>query len=386
MKIIVAADSFKGNMIAADVCAAIEEGILKADESVQVFSIPLADGGEGTAALVTHAAGGRFIKGMVTGPFGDMVEAEFGLIENDRVAVIDVASASGIDLVNRNSLNPMKASSFGTGELIVKAMDAGAEEIIIGLGGSAVNDGGLGMLSALGFKALDSNGNSVGQGGEALTRIAEFDISGADKRLNSVKIQAACDVSNPLLGINGASFVFGPQKGATTEMVKELDAGLQRLANAWIKSGLAEDAEQPGDGAAGGIGAALRICMGASMESGAMLVMRYTGFLEKLKHADLVITGEGMTDAQTASGKLCAAIACECRKAGVPVVLLSGAIAGKTSELLSTYNYAASISCGQIGLDAMIADSRRDLAFAAENLIRAMKIGQEIGVIVQQFQ
>jgi glycerate kinase len=380
MKIIVAPDSFKGNMSASEACAAITTGIVRAAPEAEVCAIPLADGGEGTARAITLAAGGRFIKTRVTAPLGDEIEAEFGLIEGGRVAVLDMASASGIELIGRDRLNPMKATSRGTGELIAAALGTGAEELIIGIGGSATNDGGLGMISALGFMALDKQGQPVGQDGEAvgdaLARIAAFDKSGADKRLDGVSIKVACDVTNPLLGPNGASAVFGPQKGATPEIVRVLDAGLAKLAAAWIGAGLATDVEQPGDGAAGGVGAALRICLRAKMESGAMLVMRYAGFFSRLAGAGLVITGEGMTDGQTAGGKLCSIVARESRKAGVSVALLSGALGGNVNGFHSAFDYAVSVSCGEIGLDAMMANGKRNLAFAAENLIRAIIIGK----------
>ena len=378
MKIIVAPDSFKGNMDAPLVCAAIEAGILRADKKAKVVKIPLADGGEGTARAITEAAGGKFVEVTVQNPLGKKIKTNFGLIQKGKAAVLDMASASGIELLKREELNPMKASSYGTGELIKAALDSGAKELIIGIGGSATNDGGIGIISALGFKALDENGKPVGQGGQALNQIASVDISGADKRLKDVSIKVACDVTNPLLGPKGASAIFGPQKGATPEMVKTLDAGLGKLARAWIKAGLTKDAEQSGDGAAGGVGAALRICLGAKMESGAMLVMRYAGFFDRLKGADLVITGEGMTDGQTAGGKLCSVVARESRKAKVPVALLSGGIGGDAGSLLASFDYAVSISCGQIGLDAMIKDSKRDLALAAENLIRAIQIGKKL--------
>ncbi|MDR3334016.1 MAG: glycerate kinase [Treponema sp.] len=375
MKIIVAPDSFKGNMSAPEVCAAIAAGIVKADKTATVCQIPLADGGEGTAKAV--AAGGRFIRVRVTGPLGDKTDAEFGLIDGGRVAVLDMASASGIELVSRERLNPLMATSYGTGELIAAALDTGAQELIIGIGGSATNDGGIGMISALGFKVLDETGNPVGQGGGALARIASVDSSGADPRLKQVSIKVASDVTNPLLGPHGASAIFGPQKGATAEMVKTLDAGLGRLAAAWIRAGLAGDVAQPGDGAAGGLGASLRICLGALMESGAMLVMKHAGFFNQIKDADLVITGEGMTDGQTAGGKLCSVVARESHNAGVPVALLSGGLGGDVTQLLASFDYAVSIACGQLGLDAMIQDSRRDLSFAAENLIRAIHLGKK---------
>jgi glycerate kinase len=363
-------------MSASEACAAIKEGILRSDAGAVVHTIPLADGGEGTARVITLASGGRFIKASVTGPLGCPVEAEFGLIEKGRVAVLDMASASGIELIGRDRLDPMKASSYGTGELIAAALNTGAEEIIIGIGGSATNDGGLGMISALGFKVLDESGQPVGQGGGALVKIASVDSSGADKRIKTVSFKAACDVTNPLLGPNGASAVFGPQKGATPQMVKLLDEGLSKLAKAWINASLAHDTDQPGDGAAGGVGAALRICLAAKMESGAMLTMRRSGFFELLSKASLIITGEGRTDGQTAGGKLCSRVASEGRKAGIPVALLSGALDGGITELLSTFDYAVSIASGETGLDAMMANGRRNLAFAAENLIRAVRIGR----------
>ena len=378
MKIIIAPDSFKGNMSAPEVCAIIEDGILRADKNAVVHKIPLADGGEGTAKAVTQAAGGRFVKTTVTGPLGEKIEAEFGLIEDGRIAVLDMASASGIELISRDRLNPMKATSYGTGELIKAALDSGAKELIIGIGGSATNDGGLGLISALGFRVLDEQGQPVGQGGEALAKIASVDSGGADPRLKQVSIKVACDVTNPLLGPRGASAVFGPQKGATPELVKILDAGLSRLGNAWIRAGLAKDVEQSGDGAAGGVGAAMRICLGAVMESGAMLVMKYSGFFSRLPGADIIITGEGRTDDQTISGgKLCSIVAREGRKAGIPIALLSGSLGGDVPYLLSVFDYAVSISCGEIGLEAMMEKGPRDLGFAAENLVRAMQTGRK---------
>jgi len=375
MKIIVAPDSFKGNLSSSEACSIIEAGILRADSEAVVIKIPLADGGEGTARVITLAAGGRFIKADVTDPLGRKIKAEFGLINNDKTAVLDVASASGLDLLNKNEQNPMKTTSYGTGELIAAALDIGAKEIIIGIGGSATNDGGIGMISALGFEILDKNGSPVGNGGEALTKIASINCEKADKRLKNIQIKVACDVNNPLLGSNGASAVFGPQKGASVDMIKELENGLEKLKKAWIIAGLTDDIEQVGDGAAGGIGAALRICLNANIESGAMLVMKNTGFFSHLAESDLIITGEGMTDAQTLNGKLCSVVAREGRKAGIPVALISGALGGDRAKLLSIFDYAVSIACGQNDFDTMIKDSRQDLCFAAENLVRAVKIG-----------
>jgi glycerate kinase len=272
----------------------------------------------------------------------------------------------------------MKTSSYGTGELIRAALDKRVTEMTIGIGGSATNDGGIGMLMALGYKFLDDHSSDVGEGGEALEKIAAVDISGAHPGLKNLSVRIASDVTNPLLGMKGASAIFGPQKGATPEMIKVLDAGLAKLKAAWIKAGLCNEEDKAGDGAAGGLGAALRYCLNAKMESGAKLVMDAAGFFDKIKDADVVITGEGMTDGQTAGGKLCSVVADESHKEHVPVALLSGALGGDAEKLMETFDYAVSISCGQIGLDAMIKDSRRDLTLAAENLTRAIMLGKKI--------
>lgn len=378
MRYLIAPDSFKGNMTAAQACEIIAEGLRFADPSAVVETVPLADGGEGTARTITTNAGGRFETVRVTGPLGEPADAEFGLIDEGRVAVLDMASASGIELIDRSRLNPLKATSYGTGELIRGALDAGARQLIIGIGGSATVDGGIGMLLALGFQFFDRDGKPVGQGGQALEKIDRMDGSKKDPRLEGLSIRVACDVTNPLLGERGAAAVFGPQKGATPEMVVQLERGLGRLAKAWKEAGLTDTVDHSGDGAAGGMGAALRVCLGASVESGALLVMRYSGFFEKLSATDLVITGEGMTDGQTAGGKLCSVVARECRSAAVPVALISGALGGNAWALLSSFDYAVSIARGQIGLEAMIRDSREDLRFAAANLARALALGKKI--------
>lgn len=379
MKVLIAPDSFKGNMSALEVCRAIAEGIHRADKTISIRQVPLADGGEGTAKAITESRDGEFIPVKVRGPLGDPVESYFGLINNGRTAVADMASASGIELISRDRLNPMKAGSYGTGELIRAILEKGITEMIIGIGGSATNDGGIGMLKALGYRFLDDQGGEINEeGGEALGKITEIDVKGAHPGLKNLSIRIACDVTNPLLGPRGASAVFGPQKGASPEMIEILDAGLAKLKTAWVNAGLCDEEDKPGDGAAGGLGAALRICLGAKMESGAKLVMDSAGFFDEIKDCDLVITGEGMTDGQTAGGKLCSVVADESHKANVPIALLSGALGGDASKLMDSFDYAVSIACGQIGLDAMIKDSRRDLSLAAENLIKAVMIGKKM--------
>lgn len=375
MTIIVAPDSFKGNMTAQEACEVIAEGITQADPSINIQTFPMADGGEGTARIVTESVGGKLVPVQVHGPLGEPVTAVYGLINSGKTAILDMASASGIELVPPGKLNPLKTSTYGTGELIKAVLDVGVQELVIGIGGSATVDGGIGMLQALGFELLDEAGKPVGQGGEALLRVWEIRTEGADPRLGKLTIKVASDVTNPLTGPNGAAAIFGPQKGATPEMVSLLDAGLAKLGQAWIRAGLAEDTDHPGDGAAGGLGAAFRICLGASLQSGAQLVMQYTGMIEAIKHADLVITGEGRTDSQTTRGKLCAVVSLACKEAGVPVALLSGALVGALDQFLELFDYAVSISCGEDSLEAMIQNGRRDLRFAAANLVRALAIG-----------
>ena len=231
------------------------------------------------------------------------------------------------------------------------------------------------MALALGFDILDAKGSPIPLGGAALELIDSVRIDRRDPRLDKVRILIACDVTNPLLGPKGAVRVFGPQKGATEATMPLLESGLSKLAVAWKRAGLADDVDHPGDGAAGGLGAALRVLLKAEMRSGARTVMEYAGFASAVSDADLVITGEGMTDAQTSGGKLCSVVAEECRRANVPIALLSGALGGDVSAFLNCFDYAVSISCGQTSLEAMIRDSRRDLRFAAGNLLRAWILG-----------
>ncbi len=376
MKIVIAPDSFKGNLSARQVCEAISQGLHDTDPSIRAVAIPLADGGEGTARAIGLAAKGEFRKARVTGPLGGSVDAEFVLIRNGQTAVMDMASASGIELVPVDKLDPMKATSYGTGELIRAALDAGAKELLLGIGGSATVDGGVGMAQALGFEFLDAKGAEIGRGGEALQGIASIRSTGADPRLATTKILVACDVTNPLLGPKGAAAVFGPQKGATPKTLPLLEAGLASLASAWKKADLAPDVNQAGDGAAGGVGAMLRVQFKAEMRSGARTVMEYSGFFDQLGDADLVITGEGRTDSQTAHGKLCAVVADACKERGVPVALLSGALSGDLQTMLAQFDYAASIACGEVGLEAMMAAAPQNLRFAAANLVRAWRLGK----------
>jgi glycerate kinase len=328
--------------------------------------IPMADGGEGTVDAVVAATGGSTHALKVCGPLGEPVEAHYGLLP-DGTAVMEMASASGIELVPHDRLNPMQATTFGTGELIRHLLEKGHGSIVMGIGGSATVDGGTGMAQALGFRFLDGAGKEItDRGGMILRRIHAIDASAVCSLLADVEIRVACDVTNPLTGPHGAARVFGPQKGASPEMVEMLDAGLANLASVIGLAG------QPGDGAAGGLGYGLRAFCSAAILPGARLIAETVGLPEALNDADYLITGEGRTDGQTASGKLCSVLAGMARERGVKTLLLSGALSGELDAFLETFDYAFSISSGHTSLADCIAHAPEDLAFVVRNVVRIM--------------
>jgi len=378
MKIVLAPDKFKGCMRSPQICEILKRAFKEVFPDAEIVSIPLADGGEGTVEAIVSAANGEMRQVAVSGPLGKPVEARFGLYNSGRSAVMEMASASGIELLGRRELNPLKASTFGTGELIKAILGCGVSEITIGIGGSATVDGGAGMAQALGYKLLDASGKPIELGGGALKELAKISSEGVDPRLSRVKIRVACDVTNPLLGKNGAARIYGPQKGATPEMVEQLEAGLSNLERVWRESGLLIGTDVPGDGAAGGLGGGLRAFCKAEMVSGARLVMDAAGFDASLKGASFVVTGEGRTDSQTTSGKLCCEVSKSARKAGVPVVLLSGSLSGDVLNLNEHFDVAMSISTGHSSLEEAIASGRHDLYFTGRNLARLISL--RIGV------
>jgi len=362
VKIVVAPDSFKGNMRSARVCEIIRAAVLAELPDAEVRCLPMADGGEGTVDAVVAATGGTFGSAEVCGPFGDPVEAHYGLLP-DGTAVMEMASASGIELVPPERLDPMEATTYGTGQLLRHLVDSGHRSIVMGIGGSATVDGGTGMAQALGFRFLDAGGRAIGErGGGILRRIAAVERIGLD-----AAIRVACDVTNPLTGPNGAAAVFGPQKGATPEMVGLLDEGLANLCR------VAGVAGAPGDGAAGGLGYGLRAFCRAEILPGAALIAETVGLPGALEGADLLVTGEGRTDAQTASGKLCAVLAEMARLRGVETLLLSGALHGTLEPFLERFDYAFSISSGHGSLAECIAHAPGDLAFTVRNAVRLLR-------------
>lgn len=359
MNVVIAPDSYKGNMRSAVVCNIMREAILREIPDADVLVFPMADGGEGTVDAVVAATGGTIQSLEVCGPFGDSVMAQYGLLP-DGSAVMEMASASGIELVPSEQLNPLLASTYGTGEIVRHLLEEGHSSIVMGIGGSATVDGGIGMARALGYRFLDAAGTET----HLLTCIRSIDASAVFQGLETARIRVACDVTNLLTGPTGAAAVFGPQKGATPEMVVELDAGLSNLCKITGIPGA------PGDGAAGGLGYGLRAFCNAEIVPGAKLIADTVGLTDALDGADLLITGEGRTDAQTASGKLCSVLAGMARERGVKTLLISGALHGDLDPFLGTFDYVFSISTGHTSLAECIACAPQDLAFTTRNIMR----------------
>ena len=286
----------------------------------------MADGGEGTVQSLVDATRGRLIEAEVTAPLGNQVKSFFGLSGDGKTAIIEMAAASGLHLVPMDERNPCQTTSFGTGELIKQALDLGVQHIILGIGGSATNDGGAGMLQALGLRLLDKNGQSIGFGGTALSNLAEIQLADLDPRLQHVQIEVACDVNNPLCGERGASAIFGPQKGATPEMVKELDAALAHFAEIADRDCGKQIKEQSGAGAAGGMGGGLLLLPNVQLKAGVQIVLDNLKFAEQVKDADLVITGEGRMDAQSILGKTPIGVARTAKQFNRPVIAIAGCL------------------------------------------------------------
>ncbi|MGE8079935.1 glycerate kinase [Peribacillus loiseleuriae] len=326
MKIVIAPDSFKGSLSAVEAAISIEKGVKKAFPNIETVILPIADGGEGTMETLIVATGGSKKRVPVTGPLGKIVEAEYGILGNGETCVIEMASASGIAHVTSDKLNPRLATTYGTGELIKQALDDGYKSFILAIGGSATNDGGAGMLQALGVKLLDEEGKEISFGGAELARINSIDTSGFDKRIKDGKFLIASDVQNPLIGPDGASKVFGPQKGATIDDVKILDRCLAHFANEVEKVTGIHLHNRPGAGAAGGLGGAFQAFFPAETRRGIDIVIEYTKLQQALIGADLVITGEGQVDFQTASGKTPMGVAQAAKSHGVPTIILAGSI------------------------------------------------------------
>jgi len=381
VKIIIAPDSFKENLTSLEVATCIEKGIRKVLPRARCIKIPMADGGEGTVQSLVDATHGRIYKKQVTGPLGNQVTAHYGMLGDKRTAVIEMAEASGLPLVPRPQRNPLRTTTFGTGQLIIDALDRGAKTIIIGLGGSATVDGGSGLAQALGVKFLAADGKIIackGSGG-MLEKIARIDAKSLDPRIRKTRFVIASDVTNPLCGPKGAAAVFGPQKGATPVMVKKLDANLKHFSDLIQRDLKKRVRDMPGAGAAGGLGAGLVAFTGAKMKRGIDLVVNITGLTRHIRGADLVITGEGRVDFQTAFGKTPAGVAKAAKKFGVPCIAIGGSLADDARGVFAHgISGLESAAARDMDLAEAIRESRKHLEYAGERVIRLLLIGRNM--------
>jgi glycerate kinase len=350
-RILIAPNAFKGTLTAMQAAECIERGLKAALRGVKCVKVPVADGGDGTVQAIADATGGRIVRSSVRDPLGRPVRAAWGVTGDGRSAVIELATASGLALLKLGERNPMKTTTRGTGELIRRALDRGARRILIGIGGSATNDGGAGLARALGVRFLDRRGREIAEGGGALEKLARIDLDRLDPRLREVEIEAACDVDNPLTGKRGAARVYSPQKGATPLMVERLEAGLTRLADVWHAQTGVDIRNAPGAGAAGGAGAGLMMFLGARLRPGVEIVMDAVRLSDKMKGCDLVVTGEGRLDAQTAFGKAPAGVARLAGKLGIPVIAIGGSLAADAALALRKLGFAAWFSALEESMD-----------------------------------
>lgn len=381
MKIIIAPDSFKESVSASRCAQAIKAGFVSIFPQAECVCLPIADGGEGTVEAMVEATDGKMVMLPVMGPLGDFVGAFYGLSGDGQTAFIEMAAASGLMLVPAGERNPLRATSYGTGELIRHALDAGVRHIILDIGGSATVDGGMGMAQALGARFLDERGESVGLGGGALQRLVKIDLSDLDPRLHDCRIEVACDVDNPLLGERGAAAVFGPQKGACIEMVAVLERGLQNYARVMLAATGQDVAPMVGGGAAGGMGAAARVFLNATLKSGIDIVLEAVHLEEALRDADLVITGEGRMDSQTVGGKAPIGVARIAKKYDIPVIGIAGVL-GDGVEAVHQHGIDAvfSILPALAPLAEVLDRGEQNLYACARNIACAIKLGQQIPV------
>ncbi len=375
MKIVIAPDSYKESLSAMEVAIQIEAGFREIYPDAEYIKLPVADGGEGTVDAMVAATGGRQINVSVTGPTGKPVLAHFGITGNQQCAVIEMASASGLECIPPEERNPLITTSYGTGELIKAALDLGVTEFIIGLGGSATNDGGAGMLQALGIHLLDKAGHNIGKGGQCLSELEYVDVSGMDPRLKQCRITVACDVTNPLTGPQGASAIFGPQKGANPAMVRFLDENLKHYAEV-IARQTGKDVEfAPGAGAAGGLGAALLAFLNAELRSGIEIVTEAVELEKAIMDADLVITGEGRIDSQSIKGKVPVGVARLAKRHNKPVIGIAGSL---SSDVAVVYEHGIdcvfSVLNKVCSLDEALNDAAANVRLTARNIAATLRL------------
>ena len=376
MRVVIAPDKFRGSLTASEAAAAIARGILRVEPPAELVLAPLADGGEGIVEALISATNGTWCEAVVTGPLGTPTVAQFGLLGNRTTAVVAMSAASGHHLIDSGRRDPTRTSTRGTGDLILAALELGITHLIVGIGGSATNDGGSGMAQALGWRLLDAHGLEIGPGGGSLADLDRIDGSTVFPQLRSLVIEVACDVSNPLCGPTGASVIYGPQKGATPAQVEQLDANLAHLARIIQRDLNLDIRDIPGAGAAGGLGAGLIAFTSATLRPGIDLVLEAVRLRDHLERADLCITGEGCLDASTASGKTVAGVARLARSLGVPTIALSGTI-GPGADRVSACGVSAyfSISPGPASLDDALSHADAWLADTTEQVMRLFLAG-----------
>jgi glycerate kinase len=376
MRILVAPNAFKGSLSAAQAAEAMKKGVLAAVPAADVLCLPVADGGDGLTEVMTGALAGTVVRVQVKGPRMNEQEACFCLVADQGLAVIEMAKASGLALLSDELRDPTRTTTYGTGQLIGAALDAGVRRIIVGLGGSATCDGGIGMAAALGYRFLDRNGRELAPIGGSLPLVEKIDDSGRDRRLAKVTVTGICDVNNPLTGENGASRVYSPQKGATPGQVKMLDDGLANLARV-VARDLGRDIDRMvGAGAAGGLGGGLHAFLGAKLERGIDVVIDLVGLKEKIRGADLVLTAEGRIDFQTACDKAPAGVARAAKEAGVPCLAVCGSVGERIDELYDIGIAAVFSLCrGPQTLDYAMRHAEPLLVQAVEQVVRAFLAG-----------
>lgn len=374
MKIVLAPDSYKGSMTAQQACEAMAAGIRKVKPEAEIVQVPMADGGEGTVQSLVDATGGRIYTANVQNPLGKSIAAKYGILGDKETAVIEMAEASGLCLLTPQERNPLLTGTYGTGELILHALEQGCRKFILGIGGSATNDGGMGMAQALGARFLDHEGRELPAGGGNLGKLARIETGLLDPRIYECSFTVACDVVNPLCGPTGASFIFGPQKGASVEMTAILDHNLAHYADL-VKIYLGKAVKDiPGAGAAGGLGAGMLAFLGAELKSGVDIVIEAVRLAEKLAGAKLVFTGEGQCDYQTINGKVPFGVAKEAQKRSVPCIVIAGSI-GRGAEILYDYGVTSifSLPDGPMSLEQAFAGAEKLLGNITERIMRVVK-------------
>ncbi|MFQ5933355.1 MAG: glycerate kinase [Dehalococcoidia bacterium] len=380
MKILVAPQAFKGSLGAFQVCDAIKDGIQKVLPEAEVLISPMADGGDGTLEVLVQGTGGKTISSTVTGPLGQQVEALWGVLGDNRTAVIEMARASGLALVPRDKRNPLITTTYGTGELIRHALDAGNRSFILGVGGSATCDGGAGVAQALGTQLLDAEGRELPTGGKALAHLNRVDVSGMDPRVAESRFQVATDVTNPLCGPEGTATIYGPQKGATPAMVEELDRAMDHYGEV-LKRDLGKDIKNvPGAGAAGGLAAGLVAFLNAELRPGVDVVAEVIDFSRRLDGCELVVTGEGQLDGQSTYGKTIMGVGARAKRLNIPVIAITGGFApGYQAIYEQGITSIMSITPGPMGLENAISNAYQLVVDATERALRMISLGMDIG-------